>query len=220
MKRNTICFENIPSIGSLFMEQILFSFENIPIVFVCTDNNKSRYFCVCDDIIEEESWIIVNISNMKLYDILNDVSTVLSAFIDRKIILANREFNQDTRYDIIKYNDIPKDELPFDDQYLEMKELLKPYIDKVKKEIISNGLTLAFSYQRIIDDNSDICKIVISLKENHLSGLYNKILSSGLLEEYTNSSSDDLVSIKIDCSQITNKQNTLSGETVLIADAA
>ena len=136
MKSN-IYFDNVPAIWTLFMEQILFSFENIPMIFVCTDDIKNRYLCVCDDIIDEESWLIVKISNSKLLDILNDVSTVLTAFKGEKVIIANRDFKHGIEYSIMKYEDINKDDLPVCDQFLEMKVHLKTYIEKIESELIS-----------------------------------------------------------------------------------
>ena len=104
MKDNNLYFDNVPYIGSLFMEQLLFSFEDTPIVFICTDKELSRYLCVCDDIIDEESWLIVKVNNTKLLEILNDVSTVLSAFVGQKVIIANKKFNQSIQYEIEEYN--------------------------------------------------------------------------------------------------------------------
>ena len=73
---NNIFFDKVPKIGCLYFEEELFSFEDIPIIFVCIDKNKIRYLCVCDDIIEEESWIIVKISNDDLLAVLNDEVTL------------------------------------------------------------------------------------------------------------------------------------------------
>lgn len=145
-------FQDVPDIDSLYMEQILFSYENIPIVFVCTDNKNFRYLCVCDDIIEEESWIIVKINNLKLLEILNDYSTVLSAFAGKKVIIAHRNFYQKPQYDIMNYSDINKDDLPVCDQFLEMKDHLNRYIDKIRNDVISFNIKLHFQAHDIFDN--------------------------------------------------------------------
>ena len=131
-------FENIPQIGTLKFEEELFSFENIPIVFVCIDKNNNRYLCVCDDIIEEESWIITKVSKQELLKVLNDEWTILSVFKDKNIIVANKPFGREMEYIITEYNKIDPDELPLSDQYLEMKEYLSDYIDKISKSTIFN----------------------------------------------------------------------------------
>ena len=128
---NKIYFEKVPVLGSLQLEKILFSYENIPILFICVDKNNIRYLCLCDDLIDEESWIIVPIPTETLLDVLNNKITVLSAFKDRKVIIANRGFDEDVKYFIEEYNKIDPDEIPVNDQYLEMKEHLSEYIDKI-----------------------------------------------------------------------------------------
>ena len=135
-------FKNVPQIGTLYLEEELFSFENIPIIFVCIDKNKSRYLCVCDDIIDEESWIIVKISNNELLDVINDECTVLSVYKNKPVIVANKPFEKEINYVLTEYNDIDEDELPLNDQYLEMKEYLTDYINKIKNSSVSLTLPL------------------------------------------------------------------------------
>lgn len=143
-------FENIPQIGTLKFEEELFSFENIPIVFVCIDKNNNRYLCVCDDIIEEESWIITKVSKQELLKVLNDEWTILSVFKDKNIIVANKPFGREMEYIITEYNKIDPDELPLSDQYLEMKEYLSDYIDKISKSTIFNIPMLNFYFIKMI----------------------------------------------------------------------
>jgi len=38
---NNLYFNNVPSVGSLYVEKILFSFEDIAMVFVCLDEDKN-----------------------------------------------------------------------------------------------------------------------------------------------------------------------------------
>lgn len=220
MMKNDLFFDNVPHIDSLFMEQVLFSFENIPIVFVCIDKSPSRYLCVCDDIIDEESWLIVKISNIKLLEILNDVSTVLSAFKDKKVIIANRKFNQNIQYEIIEYNNINKDELPACDQYLEMKNTLKSYIEKVENDILCKNLRLSLSFYDMPDDKLDISRVAISVKEMITSETNIDFYANNVTEDYPNSFSNDIVSIKIDCQRIADESIALSEEAALIAYAA
>lgn len=141
---NQIYFENVPSIMSLSLEQVLFSFENVPIVFVCLDGNNNRYLCICDDIIDEESWLITQVSDIKLLEILNDEVTVLSAFRNKTVILANRNAGENIQYRVKKYEEIDVNELPVSDQYLEMKEQLADYIKKLSEDIVLINLDLSF----------------------------------------------------------------------------
>lgn len=133
-----VYFENIPQIGILYLEKELFSFENIPIVFVCVDKKNNRYLCICDDVIEEESWIIVQISDHELLDVIKDNTTVLSAFKDKNLITASRKMGGTTTYTLTNYKDMNPDDLPLKDQYLEMSDYLSDYVNKLS----SNHLTV------------------------------------------------------------------------------
>ena len=42
---------NIPEIGELTEEKILFEFDKIPIIFVCHNQTRKKYLCVCTDCI-------------------------------------------------------------------------------------------------------------------------------------------------------------------------
>lgn len=219
MKDNNLYFENVPYIGSLFMEQLLFSFEDTPIVFICTDKELSRYLCVCDDIIDEESWLIVKINNTKLLEILNNASTVLSAFVGQKVIIANRKFNQSIRYEIEEYNNIGEDELPVCDQYLDMKNSLRAYIEKIENEILFTSFRLSIPINDVISDineNLDIPKVAISFKEKKLSETY----CNNTTKDCVNSFSNEINSLKIECKKNTDESIALGEETELITYAA
>lgn len=169
---NKIYFENVPNIGSLRLEETLFSFEGTPILFVCIDKDNIRYFCLCDDIIDEESWIIVQISNETLLKVLNDEITVLNAFKNKNILIANKSFNKTIKYTIEEYNKIDPDELPVSDQYLEMREYLSNYINRIscssftdslfpsdlacKYSFLQYILNINISYSYLQQENTDI----------------------------------------------------------------
>lgn len=128
---NNLYFNNVPSIGLLYVEKILFSFEDIAMVFVCHDEDKNRYLCVCDEVFDKESWIIVKVSNDELLGILNDERTVLSLYKSKKIVIADRAFGEDIKYCVMNECEIDSDEFPVCNQYLEMKKYLSEYIDEL-----------------------------------------------------------------------------------------
>ncbi len=150
---NNKYFENVPKIGTLYFEQELFSYDKIPIIFVCIDKFNSRYLCVCDDIIDEESWIIRKITNKELLCVLNDENTILSAYKNRNVIVANKPFGRNVEYIEIEYDKIDRDELPLSDQYLEMKEYLSDYISKIKNSLLTEFFMQSdFIYQNNINE--------------------------------------------------------------------
>ncbi len=218
MKSN-IYFDNVPTIGTLFMEQILFSFESIPMIFVCTDDIKNRFPCVCDDIIDEESWLIVKISTSKLLDILNDVSTVLTAFKGEKVIIANRGFKRGIEYSIMKYEDINKDDLPVCDQFLEMKDHLKTYIEKIESEFISINFKLPISSYEVFNDQLNISISQSSTFEERIRTVLCINTSRKIeIDEIIECFSDNSFSVQLDCKVSREVSNNLdnSSEEILV----
>ena len=55
-------FENVASIGNLYLDYVMFSFENEPIVFICSDDKYNPYLCLCSEIRIEQKWIITKCS--------------------------------------------------------------------------------------------------------------------------------------------------------------
>lgn len=218
--KGELYFQNVPNVDSLFMEQILFSYENIPIVFVCTDKSNFRYLCVCDDIIEEEAWLIVKINNLKLLEILNDDSTVLSAFMGKKVIIAHRDSYHNTQYDIMNYNDINNDDLPICDQFLEMKDHLNSYIDKIRNDIILYNIELPFHIHDIFDNEISTFQFQSILKRKIETEVYCKLCEDTKADNIMEYFSNNFCSIQFNCKtthEETSDFNNHSKETIAFA---
>ena len=47
-------FENVIEKGNLYLDHILYEFEDEPILFLCKDKDGNRYLCHCAEIRENE----------------------------------------------------------------------------------------------------------------------------------------------------------------------
>lgn len=125
---------NIPEIGELTEEKILFEFDKIPIIFVCHNQTRKKYLCVCTDCIVGYSWLLTEITRTTLIELIKDKISVLKAFeiSKNKIYSINREENQ---YSYEKYNfaDIPEEELPDAEEKLE-NPFLTDYLAQLEVE--------------------------------------------------------------------------------------
>ena len=130
-----VYFNDVPNIGDLSLEKVLFSFESIPIVFICTNETNEKFLCLCNDVIEEECWMISKISVSKLLDILYDKITVFNAFktSDHDIIIATQNQNN-LIYEVKTFDEIDALDLPDENEFLEMQQYLKDYIAALNKE--------------------------------------------------------------------------------------
>lgn len=127
-------FINTPLYGDLFIEEVLFSYDNIPIIFTCKNKNI-RCICVCDDIIKNQSWIITKVNSKVLLDVLHDNISVCKAFelSDDMTTIAER-IDGKIKYVTKLYKDIDPMELPDPDEKLEMEEELFSYITLIEFE--------------------------------------------------------------------------------------
>lgn len=117
-------FQTIPGIGKLFIEEILFEFDKEPIVFVCRNDKKNRYLCLCTDSIESYSWMVAPVSTDILIELLLDKIAILQAFKQSpdKVYILDKSGDE---INIRKYRfeDIPEDELPDENEKLESNNI-------------------------------------------------------------------------------------------------
>ena len=84
--KHEIFFSNIKNVGNLYLDYVLFEFENEPLLFTCVDSNNKLYFCHCYKLIYEQKWFVVPISIDKLKKLLSgnmDIRTIIlsSSFV-------------------------------------------------------------------------------------------------------------------------------------------
>lgn len=78
MKRD-VYFKNIFGIGNLYIEEILSQSEKNPICFVCSDDKKRLYVCVCT---EMGKWLITRCTKKTLLKLISneiDLNTALKS---------------------------------------------------------------------------------------------------------------------------------------------
>lgn len=129
-------FEKVFGIGDLELEQVLFEFDKVPILFVCKDREQRDYLCLCTDTIVEATWMITQVNCHLLIDLLEDKIAILDAFkkSDNQIILARRRDGK-LIYEIYSFDELPEDELPDSEERLEnpnLKEYLKKLYEREK----------------------------------------------------------------------------------------
>ena len=86
-------FFNIPQHGDLHLDKILFSFENVPMIFVCRNNKNEYFLCQCVDVITGISWMITPVSTKLLIRMIKDEISVLTAFSESGHDIFLADFN-------------------------------------------------------------------------------------------------------------------------------
>lgn len=124
-------FKEVPNIGDLELEQILFQFDKTPMTFVCTDKIGDRYICQCTDVIINNSWIITKTSADILTKLIRNEITIVEAFEKsrNKIITVENK----TNYKELDFEWLSDNELPDKNEKLDNSNL-SGYITKLQQE--------------------------------------------------------------------------------------
>lgn len=122
MKFTDPYFENICDIGDLFLDEIFFEFENIPVLFLCRDRDKNIYLCLCSEIRKVQNWMICKISRNILASMLKDKITIRQAFelLDDKLYIVQYTKDEKLCSKQVPFNEIAEEDLPDKDVYLEI----------------------------------------------------------------------------------------------------
>lgn len=129
-----IFLKNVPVIGDMYIEKILFEFDKIPIIFVSIDTQGNRYMCICNDCIDSYNWIFTKTTIKTLIDVIKDEIAIFDTFkkTQDKVFVVNKN-NETYSYKSYDLNNIPEDELPDENEKLENPNL-KDYLEKLNFE--------------------------------------------------------------------------------------
>lgn len=132
MNKN-IYFKNIPIYRNLYIVETLFEHNNTPIVFICIDDNDNLFVCLCTDAMFHYSCMIAKTSIDVILKLIRDQITIYKVFEDcpHDIIIVDY-INKNFQYSVKSFNEIPVEDLPCDDEFLEL--------ESTKKNRIKNNL--------------------------------------------------------------------------------
>lgn len=144
-------FRNLKSVGNLYLSHVFLSFENEPIIFICTDNYRNLYLCLCSEIRNEQRWIISKCSLECIKSLIYKKIEIASVFLNSDLLLqvildiTGAESNE-----IISVSDLDRLDLPEDGVYLKCDiDAADDFLKKVVETLILtyNQKRYAASYQ-------------------------------------------------------------------------
>lgn len=100
MINGKLYFENVSSIGNLYLDHCFIEFEEEPILFVCKDKERNLYLCLCSDVRVIQKWIISKIDLKTLTKMVNKEIDLLTALTQNKKVIVvvqniyNHEHNE------------------------------------------------------------------------------------------------------------------------------
>lgn len=116
-------FENVVTVGNLYLAYILYEFENEPILFICSDDSKELYLCICAEIRRHMRWIVACCQDKILSDLVSQKIPIASAFLlNDKVIVIEYNNEDDETSKVINSKEINLLDLPEEGLMLRVSE--------------------------------------------------------------------------------------------------
>lgn len=177
----------IPEIGKLTEEKVLFEFDKIPIIFVCKNQYRQRYLCICTDCILGYSWMITEVSRDILIDLIRDKITVLEAFgLSKKKVYIIEKDKEQYLWESYDFSDVPKDELPDENEKLENPFLIEYLTQLELEESVRGARSKLNEMLKDFITNSEAKTVnaeISILKDRHcVNNKYLEVIDAGVSE--------------------------------------
>ena len=111
--KNNLYFENVCSIGNLYLEYVFLEYEEEPVYFTCIDEKNQIYLCLCSEIRGGQRWIISESNTAILEDLIEqriDMADALCHF-DEVVVLESDIEGNETGH-LLKTTEIDELDLP------------------------------------------------------------------------------------------------------------
>lgn len=133
-----IYFDNAADIGTLYLEHIFYEFESEPILFMCTDDMKNMYLCLCSEIRHVQKWILVPCSILQLKSLIEEEKDILSVFLSAKravVITMDLQGNESSC--IVDTGSVDRLDLPEEGTFIRCdKNKARSYLWKKQYELL------------------------------------------------------------------------------------
>lgn len=129
MNSDNIYFENIPSVGSLYLEKVFCEFESEPSVFVCKDNYSSRYLALMNIGVDVLRYYIIKINVEDIIKLIQKDISLYTAFIKKEQTKFIYTIENDDTISIKSIVMFCEDQLPPSTTMLRPSYKLDDYID-------------------------------------------------------------------------------------------
>ncbi len=130
-----LCF--IINNTNLFLEKILVSFNEFPILFICFDQ-QNRYYLVLNTDMERMEYIVINITLQDIYNMLIQRNSIQKTFLNQDCfwkVVSDMDIKND-KVTHLPINEIDLECLPHPDIYYEAESTVDiDYIKEIETKI-------------------------------------------------------------------------------------
>lgn len=151
---SNVYFDQVIGIGKLYLEHIFYEFENEPILFLCSDEAKKLYICLCSDIRYEQKWIVAECALNTLRLLIKEEIDIASAFfLSKKVIVIKMDMQGNESSCEMDIAEVDRLDLPKERTYIRCdKEKAQNYLWKKELEILSAQCKAVMDTSPITDE--------------------------------------------------------------------
>lgn len=133
-------FENVTGIGNLYLEYVFYEFESEPILFLCLDESRQLYFCLCSDIRYEQKWVVMKTNLTVLNALVEEEIDIASAFLSApELVIITLNLQGEERVRVVRADEADRLDLPKEGTFVRCgKEEAKMYLWQKKWEMVSD----------------------------------------------------------------------------------
>lgn len=162
---DTLCF--IINDTELYLDKVLLAFNNIPVFYVCKDNNSNRYLVLCTDT-DNFNYIVIHINITALYDMLTNKTDMRTPFLKAESfwkITTGDTFKND-KTELLKQEHLDISFLPIEGgMYNPISEEDYDYTEKIQLEYLSKCKFEEKIHLNLNVKNNNISNEVFSLSD-------------------------------------------------------
>lgn len=134
-------FENIPIIGDLVMDYIIFEYD-YPLLFICKTKGGEYYLGDCCDTYKEQRWLLAPISIDSIQKLLRNRITIREAFVNAVGLCCVATWSTGDlheKYKLIGANEFAPEDLPEEGEYIDAEDNEhEDYILRIENKIRFN----------------------------------------------------------------------------------
>lgn len=134
-------FENIPIIGDLIMDYIIFEYD-YPLLFICKTKDEEYYLGDCCDTYKEQRWLLAPISIEDIQKLLRNKITIREAFENAAGLCCVATWSTGDlheKYKLIGANEFELEDLPEEGAYIDAEDNEhEDYIHRIENKIRFN----------------------------------------------------------------------------------
>lgn len=117
-------FEDVPEFGDLYLVHTILEHENTPILFICRNDAKETFLCLCSEVRHMFRWVISPTDAKTIYALCNTKLSIYKALTKAETCIIGTKTDDAEEYCVVETSDIDTYDLPKKNTKLEKVDFI------------------------------------------------------------------------------------------------